>query len=385
MKKLKAIIVGGGVGGLATALALEKIGLDYVVLEKSPEIREVGSGIVIGSNGTNCLKALGVGNKFEEKAVSVNKFQFQDHKGSILSETDISDFKKQYGATISVIHRSDLIGVLLQSVKPEKIFLNSKVQFFSENPEGITVQLASGESHRGDLLIGADGLHSAVRKSLPGHRKPRYAGYTCWRGIVSISHNTLLQGVGISGMGSGAQFGLLPFRKNEIYWYVAKRGESNASKELQIENLKTTVSVDLTSIKDIIEQTPTSCIIRNDIFDLAPRKFWGESHCTLLGDAAHTATPNLGQGASMALEDSLELAHSLLKHSDIETALRSFERLRYKRTADMVQMSRLVGEMYQWRHPVLKKFRNIGISLTPWISKKVLKKYASYSVPALSL
>ena len=385
VKKLKAIIAGGGIGGLAVARALDKIGLEYVVLERSPQICEVGSGIVIGSNGTNCLKALGVENKFKEKTVSVNKFQYQDHRGNILSEVDISDFREQFGATMSVIHRGDLINILLQSVKPEKIFLNSEVQSFSGNSEGIRVHLASGENITGDFLIGADGLHSAVRKNLPDYEKPRYAGYTCWRGIVSISHKTLAQGIGISGMGSGAQFGLLPFRKNEIYWYVAKKGKPDASKELQLENLKSTFSAGSNSVRDIIEQTSTSSIIRNDIFDLAPRKSWGEFRCTLLGDAAHAATPNLGQGASMALEDSVELAYSLLNHSDIETALRDFERRRYKRTADMVRMSRFVGEVYQWSHPILTKFRNLGIFLTPWISKKVLKKCARYRVPALSL
>lgn len=383
MRKTKAIIVGGGIGGLAAARAFDKIGLDYVLLERASQIREVGSGIVIGSNGINCLKTLGVEGKFKAKAVSVNKFQYQDHKGNILSEIDISDFKEQFGAPMSVIHRADLINVLLQAVNPEKIFLNSEVQSFSRDSEGVTVHLVSGKNIRGDILIGADGLHSVIRKNLSGYRAPRYAGYTCWRGIVAMPHTILSQGVGISGMGLGAQFGLLPFRKNEIYWYVAKKEEPDTSKELKLKSLKTVFSGGSGSIQEVIHQTSSHCIMRNDIFDLTPGKFWGEARCTLLGDAAHTSTPNLGQGASMALEDSVELAYSLLNSSNEEMALRAFEKRRYKRTADMVRMSRLVGEVYQWSHPILTKFRNVGISLTPWISKRVLKKCASFKVPAL--
>ena len=385
MRKTRVIIAGGGIGGLSMAIALDKIGLDYMILERSQKISDVGAGIVIGSNGVNCLKELDVKNAFEEKAAPINAFHFQDQRSKILTKVDISDFNEQFGATMSVIRRTDLINILLQSVNSDKILLNSEVQSFFKDSQGIILNLNSGKIIRGDLLIGADGLRSVIRKGLPNYRKPRYSGYTCWRGIVTMPHEVITKGIGISGIGSGNQFGLLPLKENQVYWFVAKIEKSDKSKALNLDSLKGVISNYSKNIRDIIEKTSPNAIIRNDIFDLVPKKFWGNPYCTLIGDAAHAATPNLGQGASTALEDSIELAHSLLHCPNMEQALKNFEKRRYNRTTDIIKTSRLIGKVYQWRHPLLTRFRNFSISLTPWITKWILKKYASYSVPVLRL
>ena len=166
---------------------------------------------------------------------------------------------------------------------------------------------------RGDILIGVDGVHSIIRKGLKDNRTPRYAGYTCWRGLTTMDHES---------------------------------------------------------------------VIRNDIYDLPPIKNWGKGRCTLLGDAAHASTPNLAQGGGMALEDAIELAYSLLKYSDVQQALRVFERQRYSRTSAIVRDSRLFGKMSQWRHPLLVKIRNSSVAF--WFSKRGMKKYAGYRVPSLN-
>ena len=291
----------------------------------------------------------------------------------------MTGLKPQYPS----IHRADLINILLHSINPEKISLNSEVQSFSAESKGVSVNLVSGKTIRGDFLIGADGLHSVIRKGLPNDRSPRYAGSTCWRGIVTMTYEGMDEGIGISGMGSSIQFGLLPIGKNKTYWYMDKIETSDASKKLKLESLKSAILKLPKNIRNIIDQTPSNSIIRTDIFDIAPKKNWGEHNCTLLGDSAHAATPNLGQGASMALEDSVELAYSLLHNPNINQALRNFEKRRYKRTTDMIKMSRLVGKVYKWSHPILARFRNLYISSTPWITKSLLKKYASYRVPSI--
>ena len=383
MKQTKAIIVGGGIGGLATAIAFDKIGWDYIVLEQAPKIKEVGSGISIWSNGIYCLKELGIEKKFYEKAIPNKGFSIQSHQGKIIKQHVFSNSNGQSKISVSTIYRPDLINILLQAVPSQKVFLNSKVQSFSKDSENITVKLTSGEQVKGDILIGADGIHSTIRKNLMDNRKPRYAGYTCWRGLVAMNQKTPLEQEGILGMGPDSLCGFAGLKNNKIFWFAASSSPPDLSKELKIEHLKKTFSLWIHPIKEIINQTPLNSIIRNDIMDLPPIKEWGQGLCTLLGDAAHAATPNLAQGACMALEDSVELAYLLSKYADDkEKALRLFEKQRYARTADLVRDSRWVGVMSQWCHPLLIKIRNsIGYQI---FSNLGLNKYAGYRVSSLS-
>ncbi len=382
MKKPKAIIVGGGIGGLATAIALDKIGFDYIVLEQSPQISEVGASILIWNNGTHCLNELGVEDKFWEKAISIDEVSVQNHQGKILTKLNFSNSQEQFKISASTIHRADLINILLQPIPSEKIFLNSKIQSFLEDSKGVTVKLNSNKELRGDLLIGADGIHSIIRKGLMDNRTLRYAGYTCWRGLLTIDHESLPDTrTAVLGMGPKSMYGSSWLKNKQFYWFATALSQPNPSKELKLNSLKKAFSIWPQSIREIINQTPVSSIIRNDIYDLPPIKNWGKGFCTLLGDAAHATTPNLAQGGCMALEDAVELAHSLFKYSNKQQALRAFERKRYSRTANIVRDSKFFGEMSQWRHPLLLKIRNSSAAI--WFSKRGMKKYAGYRVPPL--
>ena len=382
MKRNKAIIVGGGIGGLATAIALEKIGWDYVLLEQSPQIREVGASISIWNNGIHCLKELGVKALFKEKAIFINEAVVQNHYGDVLTNMDFSNSKKHFKILFSTIHRADLINILLQPIPPKKIILNSKVRSFSEDTTGITVQLDCHKKFKGDFLIGADGIHSTIRKKLGDERTLRYAGYTCWRGIVKIRGSFLSKETSILGIGPKSFYGLAWLKNGKLFWFAAVSTPPDSSKELKLNILKEAFSIWPNSIKEVINRTPSDSIIRNDIYDLPPIKKWGKGRCTLIGDAAHPTTPNLAQGGGMALEDAVELAHSLLKHSYIEQALRAFEKKRYARTTAIVRDSKRFGEMSLWHHPLLVKIRNSSSLI--WFSKRGMKKYAGYRVPSLN-
>ena len=382
-KQIKAVIVGAGIGGLAVARALEKIGLDYVVLEQSLQISEVGTGITIWSNGTHCLKNLGLGDQFEEKAFPLRGSTIQNHRGQILAVLDFTDFKDRFGADSVMIHRADLINILAKSIPEEKVFLNSKVQSFEEDSKGVTVKLVSGEKIKGDILIGADGIHSIVRKGLD-NRQPRYAGYTCWRGLFPMDKNTSFEKNGILAMGSGNEFGFAQLNKHTGYWFATALARPDSSKELNLENLKKAFSNWSENIREMIDQTPSDSIIRNDILDLTPRKNWGLGRHTLLGDSAHGSTPHLAQGGCMALEDALVLAWSLLKNSDEKQALRTFEKKRYARTAAVIRESRFIGKVAHWKHPFLTKIRELTyLSIHNRILQWSIKKYVSYRPPSL--
>ena len=385
MKQKKILIAGGGIGGLALAKAFEKIGLDYVILEKAARISEIGAGITIWSNGTHCLKELGLKNEFEQKTSPLNEGIIQNHKGQILAVLDFSDFKERFGAGPMMIHRADLIDILQKDLPLEKIFLNSPVQSFEEDSKSIIVNLASGRRVRGDILIGADGIHSAVRKGLTGE-KPKYAGYTCWRGLFTMDKSSSTEKTRcFLAMGPGSEFGFAQLNDRMGYWFAAVCCKTDSSKKLHLENLKQAFSDWPENIRNLIHRTPHDSIIRNDILELAPKKNRGRGRCALLGDSAHGATPHLAQGACMALEDAVILAHLLLKNSDREQALRIFEKKRYARVTAVIRESRFLGKISHLSHPFLTKARNLAyLSMNQRILHWRIKKYAAFIPPSLS-
>lgn len=386
----KAIIVGGGVGGVATAVAFEKIGLDYIILEQTAEIKEVGSGITIWSNGLNCLKALGLEFSFKKKAFHADHLVIHNHYGKTLAHICFKDFTKQFGSSASTIHRADLLNILLQSIPPKKILLNTQVQSFSQNSKSICVKLTSGEKVKGSFLIGADGIHSTIRKTLGDTRKLKYAGYNCWRGITPSVSSISIPKPGIIVTGPKSIFGVTWMKADQWYWFAEQASPYNPTAGLKLEILKQHFSNWPKYVKEVINNTPSDSIIRNDIMYLTPKKIGGKGLCTLLGDSAHPMTPDLAQGACIALEDAVELAYCLSKMSNTEKALRLYEEKRYTRTKNVVKESYYAGLLSQLNHPLLIKtkdslysFKIGSTSIGSFIFKSMFRKYAKYQPPAL--
>ena len=391
MNNQRAIIAGGGIGGLATALAFEKIGLDYIVLEQASEIKEIGSGITIWSNGLNCLKELGLEQPFKTKAYHADHLFIHTQQGKTLAHISFKDFEERFGSVASTIHRADLINILVKSIPSKKILLNRKVESFLLGSKGVSVQLTSGERLNGTLLIGADGIHSVIRKQLGDNRELKYSGYTCWRGLITANPSICVPKPGVFVSVPKSIFGLAWLKDNKWYWFVGKTSPYKPTSDLELDSLKQNFSKWPQYVQEVINHTPADSIIRNDIMYLTPKKIWGKGLCTLLGDAAHPMTPDLAQGASIALEDAVELAHFLLKTSNPEKALRLYEKKRYVRTKKVVKESHFIGLLSQLNHPFLIKVRDcfysfkIGSnSMGSLMFKSIFRKYAKYRPPALT-
>jgi 2-polyprenyl-6-methoxyphenol hydroxylase-like FAD-dependent oxidoreductase len=206
------------------------------------------------------------------------------------------------------------------------------------------------------VLIGADGLHSRVRAGLFGDTPPTYSGYTCWRAVVRFDHTLLWPG---ESWGRGARFGQVGMSGGQVYWFATKdapaggRGAAGEKAELQ-----RVFRGWHEPVEQLIAATDESVILRHDIYDRPVLGRWGNGRVTLLGDAAHAMTPNLGQGACQAIEDAVVLARELAARRDLPGALRSYETRRIGRANSIVTASRRLGAIGQWSHPLAVPVRN---------------------------
>lgn len=348
---MRAVIIGAGIGGLAAAVALRRVGIETLVIERVGEIREVGAGLSIWSNAVNALRELGVEASVMASASVVERNLVQTPAGRRIAQNEFGDMSGKAGAPCICIHRAVLQKILLDALPPASIRTGAHCSGFDDS----TAILESGERIHGDVLVGADGISSVVRDGLHGPQPSRYAGYTCWRGICS-DNGVLADRSALLAIGEASQFGLWPCARGQLYWFLTKNAPGGTT---QAKAEAAALCRDWAApVPQIIEATAEDAILQNDILDRPPLRWWGRGSVTLLGDAAHASTPNLGQGACQALEDAVVLASCLSETSPAETALRQYERLRIPRTSAVVRKSWQAGKAMQFDSPALEWFRN---------------------------
>jgi 2-polyprenyl-6-methoxyphenol hydroxylase-like FAD-dependent oxidoreductase len=328
------------------------------VLERSPTIGEVGAGISIWSNGLTALDHLGVGVAARAAGVPDADGWIRDQAGAPLLPASTPELRRRFGQLGVVLHRADLHALLLDALGRDRVRLGARVVDVADPGEGLTAVLADGGIVEADVLVAADGLHSAVRARLHGDTPPRYAGYTAWRAVVPVPAGvTPLPG---ESWGPGARFGHAPVPGDRVYVYATKnapegaRGASGEKAELE-----RVFRGWHDPIPQLVAAVREEDILRNDIYDRPVLRRWGRGRITLLGDAAHPMTPNLGQGACQALEDAVVLARHLSTGGDVERSLRAYEEERIPRASSLVVASRRAGALGQWSHPAAVAIRSI--------------------------
>src|ERR671911_355597 len=335
------MIVGGGIGGLVAALALGRAGLEVVVFERAPQLREVGAGISLWANATRALKGLGVYEEIRASGAAEIGGELRSWRGEMFLRIPAEDLRARFGEANLAVHRADLQGALFSALPPATVRLGAELTGFEQAGEGVLARFADGREERGDLLVGADGIHSSVRAQLFGRRPPRYAGYTAWRGVADAGEGGLPEGVGLNLWGRGSEFGLVGIGRGRFYWFAtknAREGEAEGAAGRRREVLYLLAGW-YQPARAAVEATADSKILRNDIYDREPLRDWGVGRVTLLGDAAHPMTPNLGQGACQAIEDALVLARCFDGGDDVPASLRLYEGRRVRRTAGIVRRS----------------------------------------------
>jgi 2-polyprenyl-6-methoxyphenol hydroxylase-like FAD-dependent oxidoreductase len=359
-------------------VALRRIGIETLVIERAASIREVGAGLSIWSNALNALCELGLEASVMASASVVERTVTRTPAGSFIAENELGAISRTAGASCICIHRAILQKILLDSLPPASVRTGAPCSSFDDS----TAILESGESVKADVLVGADGISSVTRDGLHGAETPRYAGYTCWRGICQ-DNGVLPDRSAFLAIGAGSQFGLLPCGARQLYWFLTKNAPRGTT-QTKAEALELCRDW-ATPVPEIVEGTPEDAILQNDIVDRPPLRWWGRGAVTLLGDAAHPSTPNLGQGACQALEDAVVLAHCLSGTRPVEAALRKYEHLRIRRTTAIVRNCWQTGKALQLDSPALESFRNwlMGTWLGTRIGMRAFGSLLTYQLPSL--
>jgi 2-polyprenyl-6-methoxyphenol hydroxylase-like FAD-dependent oxidoreductase len=386
---VKAIIIGGGIGGVAAAIALQRVGVECDLFEQAEELREVGSGITLWANAWQALEKLGVNRSLLALGSKIDRMEVRTSDGCILGATPLSELENKLGfPALFVVSRPDLLRELTRLVDKGRTHCGTRCVGVEESEGRVIARFADGRQAEAGLLVGADGLHSVVRSHLHGSVKPRYAGYTCWRGLATCETMAFPLSIAFEAWGPGARFALHHCGPDRVFWW-ATRNAPEASPDSP-EGRKTEVRRLFQNwhrpIPDVIESTPGAEILRNDIIDREPLSRWGRGRMTLLGDAAHPTTPNLGQGACQALEDAVVLAACLRQSPGVEPALRLYEQQRQRRTASITRASWRMGKLCQSESPPVCWLRNCLAQLMPPTSRlRFLEGFVSHHLPDIPI
>jgi 2-polyprenyl-6-methoxyphenol hydroxylase-like FAD-dependent oxidoreductase len=334
-------IVGGGIGGLTAALALIRHGIAVDVYEQAPELKELGAGVQISSNGTRVLYALGLGPAIDKVGVIVSGKEIRLWStGQTWKLFDLGAVSvERYGFPYMMFHRGDLHAALLDAIrreKPEAIHLSRKCMGVTQDDAGVSIQFEQGESARADLVIGADGVQSRVRLATFGADQPEFTGIVAWRGLIpreNVPAGIKLD-VGTNWVGPGGHVVHYPVRGGSLLNFVGLLERDDWRVESwTVQGTKDEFANDFKNWNPLIHE----CIRRVDVpykwalFARPPMPAWSKGRVTLLGDACHSMLPMLAQGAVMALEDGYVLARSIAMYGVKSEALQHYEAARRER------------------------------------------------------
>jgi len=357
----RAIVVGGGPGGLAAALAVRRAGFTPLVCEAAMELREVGSGLTLWPNALRALDDLGVGDAIRAAAAPLAAIAMNRACGERIFAVPCEG--RDGIGWAAALHRAELQSRLLEAVGGSAIRLASRCVAVREHHGTVTAYLDGGEELTGDLLVGADGLHSRVRAALAGDDELRWAGYRVWRGVAELDVGDR---TGVTSLGRGAQFGIFPMSHGRTYWFASLSG---ARDEPAVRRPRDYLGSQLASwhapVAQLVDATDELSIVCTDVFDRRPLRRWSWGRITLLGDAAHPSAPTLGQGACQAFEDAAVLSRCLMQDHDVPRALQRYQQRRLRRANAITDESRRLGNVGQWRHPAACRIRDWFIRAIP--------------------
>ena len=351
MPHYKILVAGAGIGGLTAASFLLQAGHDVEIYEQAPQLEEVGAGIQISANAMHALRTLGLEAAITAAGVRPAAYVFRLHDtGEEIQRFALSDeHERLHGAPYTQLHRADFHALLAEkarSLKPDVVRLNKRVASFEEDAKGVTLHFTDGTSARGDLLIGADGLKSVVRKQIVGETPANYTGDAAWR--ITVPTERLPAGLIEPAMtlflGPGGHAVFYYLRGGRLLNFVGivetdEVLEESWTVKLPWERLKAEYQSWHPIVHTVIDAADRDQCFRWSLHNRLPIDNWSTARTTLLGDASHATLPYLAQGAVMAIEDGAVLMRALAQEASIASALQLYQRNRIPRTSRIVLQS----------------------------------------------
>lgn len=342
---MKAIIIGGGIGGLSAAIALKRCGIETEVYEAVKEIKPVGAAISIWPNGVKCLNYLGLHENVTALGGNMAYLAYNDgHSAATLTRFSLSPLVEAVGERPYPVARAELQNMLLEQYGKDAVQFGKRVTHIEEQKDGVCAWFEDGHKATGDLLIAADGTHSVIRNWVLGYQtERRYAGYVNWNGLVEIDETIAPADQWTTFVAEGKRVSLMPVAGNRFYFFFdvpLPKGLEEDRSTLR-DDLKRYFSGWCPPVQKLIDTLDPQTTNRIEIHDIEPFMQLVRGRVALLGDAGHSTTPDIGQGGCAAMEDAVVLAIALQTNSlGIEDALLRYQAKRNERVKDLVLKAR---------------------------------------------
>jgi 2-polyprenyl-6-methoxyphenol hydroxylase-like FAD-dependent oxidoreductase len=362
-----ALIVGAGIGGLAAARALSLAGWRVRVFERAQNPRELGFALLLAPNAMRALDALGLAAAVAADGVVARLGEIRRADGRVLRRLDASALSAALGAPTVCVLRPVLHGLLLDVVAGDGPEPNSEAADFADNGDGVTLHFTDGRTASGDVLVGADGVRSTIRRLLhPSEPPPRASGLFALRGVAFDVAHHLGELSGAQYFGRGLEAGVGRASQRAVYWYVSMPAAEATQHAGEPRRLAQRLSGRFHEpFRAIVAATKNEDLRLDELVEREPLDRWGRGAATLLGDAAHPMLPHAGQGAAQALEDAVALARALTDHAVPADALRFYERTRGPRTRTIVALARRNARVGSVRNAFGCWLRDLTVKLVP--------------------
>jgi 2-polyprenyl-6-methoxyphenol hydroxylase-like FAD-dependent oxidoreductase len=363
----RVLIVGGGIAGLALARGLSRADVAWDLVERAPAWAPLGAGIVLGTNAMAVMRGLGLDGEIRARGHELGEMAITDARDRVLGRTNLARIAERFGPSVA-LHRATLHEVLAKAAG-DRVRLGTSVASLERGDRGVRVRSDDGAEVGYDLVVGADGLRSRTREQVFGEVEPVYAGYTCWRLVVE-------RPPGVSRAqemwGRGLRFGVVPIDDgSRVYCFAVANAPGGAAdpEEGRVERFRARFAGFGGPVPAVLEQVERpEQLLHHDLEEVVHRP-WHRGRVVLVGDAAHGMTPNMGQGAAMALEDVAVLAEQLAAPGalgdGLDAALAAWAARREPRVRWVQDQSRRVGRVAQWQGRLACTLRDGLVRLLP--------------------
>lgn len=352
---LKAVIIGAGIGGLATGIAFKQAGYEVEIYDKASQLRPAGAGISLWSNGVKVLNRLGLGDRLAKIGGLMNQMQYRTQTGELLNDIDLHPLVESVGQRPYPVARTDLQQMLLAAF-PGQVQLNAQCVAIEATGDRVAAVFANGHRAIGDLIVGADGIRSTVRRYvLEAEAQPRYGGYVNWNGLVAASVDLAPPQTWVIYVGDHKRASMMPVGDDRFYFFFDVPLLKGTQPNLNVPSeLKAFFSGWAEPVQTLIDRLDPQQTNRLEIHDLDPLDRLVRGKVALLGDAGHATCPDLGQGGCQAIEDAEVLTRYLLTTNlGVEYALKRYEAERKERTAAIVLKARRRSEVIHGKEPAV--------------------------------